>query len=181
MHAFVSVLMNRLTNKLCKSCLKNVATFKGGSHVIPRWLMKLAKADLGYFCSIENGQILNKQSDIRTQFWCEECENKFARLDAFGANFFRDRRYFVQEVVTEHYGLPTLFELHRGDHFPEVKSFIESLVIRHYLYCIEQNFSKQKMELFEKQLFSYRAGDPVHIRIVNMAALRGTVMIGAGG
>jgi hypothetical protein len=155
--------------------LNEVEKFKSGSHVLPRWQMRLTK-DNGQNRKIENNSIINNQRDLITESWCSQCEKTFAVLDGIGANFFRDKYAFIRDYKTVQDGIPVEFESHDNSNFEDVKRFIESVIVRYYLHHLTQNLRLENAEFFERALNSYHEKRPVYVLIFNIVPLKTCTM-----
>ncbi|MNJ96712.1 hypothetical protein D3C87_144430 [compost metagenome] len=123
----------------CPICLQSVEKLKSGSHVIPRWAMKLTKEG-GNFASLDlkakdQPKAKREQDDLVCELWCENCENRFRDDDANGARFFKDRLYVIREMrpapETGNIGV----EIHDAKALGDLRSFIISLFIRCEVYA----------------------------------------------
>lgn len=119
----------------CPICLHWVEKFKSGSHVIPRWAMKMTKEGEGSYASLDLKQAdhpkaIREQSDLICDLWCESCENLFRDDDANGARFFKNKAYIMQDILLDPKFDYIGAEIHEGSALCDLRSFIVSLLIR---------------------------------------------------
>ena len=115
----------------CPICSNLVSEFKPNCHVLPRWALNLTKEDGRNFLISTEKSGLN-QSDLKTQSWCQECEKEFAYLDSVGAVFFRDNDKLLATDKSE----LNIYRFHDIETYHWVRRFISSIVVRYYLYLL---------------------------------------------
>ncbi len=159
--------------KCCPICLNYVEEFKSGSHVIPRWAMKLSK-DSGVNLKIDEKRISKNTQDLIAESWCRECEDEFGRLDSLGALFLRDNKFFVTETTANH---PIIhgYETHRGEEYYSLNRFLVSIVVRFYLFMKGNNNNIENAALYENILKYYIAKKEVYFLLTNLVDLRNSI------
>lgn len=124
---------------ICPICLQSVENLKSGSHVIPKWAMKLTKEGTGTYASLdfkdENvPKAIRIQSDLICDFWCEACEIRFRNDDANGARFFRNKKYMDRVIKSDLSSGYLGIEIHHSSAVCDLRSFIVSLFLRLDVY-----------------------------------------------
>lgn len=122
----------------CPICLQFVEKLKSGSHVIPKWAMKMTKQRGRYVSLVLKKNYEPKaargQSDLICDFWCETCENRFRDDDANGASFFRDKAHIIREMRPDLKTGNAGIEIHNAEALNNLRSFIIGLFVRYDVY-----------------------------------------------
>lgn len=157
----------------CRHCGYQVARFKSNAHVIPRWAMKLTK-DNGLYRRLGPLERRIGQEDLTTESWCYDCEDQFAILDNFGANFLKNHRYLLHpSVATCNRSL--FFEAHDLEVEPALNVFLSSIVTRMYLHHIENGIGLKHFSTYSKIFKNYIYGKDNFIAITKYPDLKGAV------
>lgn len=135
----------------CPLCFNQVKAFKPNCHVIPRWQVKQTKTNGRYF-EISHKKVGTSQSDLKTQSWCEACEEDFAKLDAVGAAFFRSLEAKKNNVEDADYHL---YEFKEPENYYWVNKFLCSIIVRFYLHYSQKKLRSDFEHLYNNLYQAY--------------------------
>ncbi len=117
-------------------CLKSVAQFKTGSHILPRSFLKPIRASGSGQISVINvfdAVIDRRQQDLpKGDFICADCEMLTAKWDGYGANVLKEVIPSIKKSIAGLWSLRV--EIWSGIDFLAFRNFLLSIVVRDHAW-----------------------------------------------